>query len=93
MLGKFENKAICLIGLSFFDRYQSETKQSILVGSQSSTYIEFKLKRQDSPSGNPDSASIPDDKTSSRVQVLYHQAKDFILHRTLFLIISGIFGS
>ncbi|CAF2037087.1 unnamed protein product [Rotaria magnacalcarata] len=26
--------------------YQSETKQSILVGSQSSTYIEFKLKRK-----------------------------------------------
>ena len=93
MLGKFENSTICLIDLSFFDRYQSETKQSILVGSQSSTYIEFKLKRQDSSSENPDSSSIPSDKTSSGVKVLYHQAKDFILHRTLFLIISGIFGA
>lgn len=72
-------------------RYQSETKQKILVGSQSSTYIEFRLKRQDSPSENSDSSSIP--KNKSLVQILYHQTKDFILHRTVFLIISGIVGS
>jgi hypothetical protein len=81
--------------ISLFDRYQSETKQNILVGSQSSTYIEFKLKRKDSLNNNdkPGSFSTLVNATSSNMQILYRQVKEFVLHRTLFLIISGICGS
>ena len=86
------NSFLIELVLFFLDRYQSETKRNILVGSQSSTYIEFRLKRQDSSSENKDSSSTPKNKISSHVEILYHQAKDFVLHRTLFLIISGIAG-
>jgi len=77
-----------------FNRYQSETKQNILVGSQSSTYIEFKLKRKDSSNDNDKQGSFSTfvNVTSSNMQTLYRQAKEFVLHRTLFLIISGICG-
>lgn len=70
----------------FLNRYQSETKENVLVTSQSSTYIEFRLKRQDFVNENEHS------NVSSKVQLFYHKAKDFVLHRTLFLLISGIFG-
>ncbi|CAF1310615.1 unnamed protein product [Rotaria sp. Silwood1] len=78
--------------------YQSETKQNILVGSQSSTYIEFKLKRKDfsnTTSINNDTRgtfSAFVNLTSTNVRTLYHQTKDFILHQNLFLIIAGIFA-
>ena len=79
-------------------RYQSETKQNVLVGNQSSTYMEFLLKRKD---WTDDTVSIDDKRgffstlvnsTSSHVQELYHRSKEFVLHRTLFLIIAGICG-
>jgi hypothetical protein len=77
------------------NRYQSETKQNVLVGSQSSTYVEFKLKRKDSANDgidNKGSFSTFVNTTSTNIQTMYRQAKDFILHRTLFLIIAGICG-
>jgi len=77
------------------NRYQSETKQNVLVGSQSSTYVEFKLKRKDSSNddiAHKGSFSTFVNTTSTNIQTMYRQAKDFILHRTLFLIIAGICG-
>ena len=77
------------------NRYQSETKQNILVGNQSSTYIEFKLKRKDSSDDRDDKKgpfSTFVNATSVNVQTLYQKAKEFILHQTLFLVISGISG-
>jgi hypothetical protein len=77
------------------NRYQSETKQNVLVGSQSSTYVEFKLKRKDSSNddiAHKGSFSTFVNTTSTNIQTMYRQAKDFILHRTLFLIIAGISG-
>ncbi|CAF1083152.1 unnamed protein product [Adineta steineri] len=72
--------------------YQSETKQNILVGSQSSTYVEFKLKRKDSSNDSdkqgPFSTFV--DSTSTNIKTIYRQVKEFVLYRTLFLIISGI---
>ncbi len=50
---------------------------------QSSTYIEFKLKRKDFSDIN---------QGSSKIQVFYNQFKDFILRRKLSLIIAGICG-
>jgi ABC-type xylose transport system permease subunit len=81
-----------LIDLS--NRYQSETKQNLFVGSQSSTYIEFKLKRKDSSNIDDRLGSFSTfvNTTTSNVQTLYHQAKEFILHRTVFLLITGICG-
>ncbi|CAF0780087.1 unnamed protein product [Rotaria sordida] len=77
--------------------YQSETKQSILIGSQSSTYVEFKLKRKDFL--NNDNNNKNDTKgifstfvnaTSTNVRTLFYRIKEFILHQKLFLIIAGI---
>jgi len=67
----------------FFYRYESETKEGIIVTDQSSTYVEFKLKRKD----------FDNNQESSELETLYNQSKEFILHRTLFLIIAGISGS
>jgi hypothetical protein len=67
----------------FFYRYESETKEGIIVTDQSSTYVEFKLKRKD----------FDNNQESSKLETLYNQSKEFILHRTLFLIIAGISGS
>ncbi len=79
------------------NRYQSETKQNVLVGSQSSTYIEFKLKRKnfsndDNENEKKGSFSTFINTTSSNVRTFYRQIKEFILHQTVFLIISGICG-
>ncbi|CAF1279483.1 unnamed protein product, partial [Adineta ricciae] len=72
--------------------YESETKQNILVGNQSSTYIEFKLKRKDSSAVSENKGPLSKfvDKTTSGIQTAYRQVKDFVLNRTLFLIISGV---
>ncbi len=94
-MGRLITKKLLLRNsISLFNRYQSETKQNILVGSQSSTYIEFKLKRKDSSNDNGKQGSFSTfvNVTSSNMQTLYRQVKEFVLHRTLFLIISGICG-
>ncbi|UJR31312.1 hypothetical protein I4U23_018810 [Adineta vaga] len=72
--------------------YESETKQNILVGNQSSTYIEFKLKRKDSTSKTDKKGPFATfvNTTSSNIRTIYRQMKDFVMNRTLFLIISGI---
>ncbi len=54
------------------------------MGNQSSSYVEFKLKRKEFDDGN---------RGISKIKVLYNQSKEFILHQTLFLIIAGICGS
>jgi len=64
-------------------RYESDTRVDIVVTNQSSTYIEFKLKRKD--------YSI-DNQETSKIKELYNQSKEFILHRTVFLIIVGVCG-
>ncbi|UJR15430.1 hypothetical protein I4U23_002374 [Adineta vaga] len=64
--------------------YISETKRNILVTNQSSTYIEFKLK----PKYSSDVETS--DKNSSKLEKIYNKSKEFVLHRTLFLIIVGI---
>jgi len=61
--------------------YDSETKKGITVTDRSSTYVEFKLKRNDSYNENQE---------PSPIKILYNQSKEFVLHRTLFLIIAGI---
>jgi len=66
---------------NYIYRYESETKERISVTDLSSTYIEFKLKRKEI-----------DDRPST-IKILYNQSKEFILHRTLFLIITGVGGS
>lgn len=78
----------------FWNRYESETRENILVSNQSSTYIEFKLKRKDSSdiSDKKNRFSTFVNATSTNIRTLYRQTKEFILHRTLFLIISGICG-
>ncbi len=70
--------------MKLFHRYESETRENILVTNQSSTYIEFKLKRSDSYDNNQD---------ISKIRTLYNQSKEFVLHQTLFLIIAGVCGS
>jgi hypothetical protein len=54
------------------------------VTDQSSTYVEFRLKRKD---------FSDDNQVTSKIKTLYNQSKEFVLHRTLFLIIAGICGS
>jgi len=66
---------------NYIYRYESETKERISVTDLSSTYIEFKLKRKEI-----------DDRPST-IKILYNQSKEFVLHRTLFLIITGVGGS
>ena len=86
---------IILQRTSLSNRYLPETKQEILVGNQSSTYLEFKLKRQGQSSGDDEkkgSISRLVSSSSSHVQALYRQTKEFVLHQSLFLIISGIAG-
>lgn len=67
----------------FFLRYQPETRVDIHVGYNSSTYVEFQLKRKDYSA----------EHSPSKIQNLYNKSKDFVLHRTLFLLIAGICGS
>ena len=81
---------------AFSNRYQPETKQDILVGNQSSTYLEFKLKRQGQSNDDGDkkgSFAKLVDSSSSHAQTLYRKTKEFVLHQSLFLIIAGIAGS
>ncbi len=65
-------------------RYESDARVDVTVTEQSSTYIEFKLKRND---------YLADNQDSSKVKDLYNQSKEFIFHRTIFLIIAGVCGS
>ena len=65
------------------------------MGNQSSTYVEFKLKRKDSSNIDEGEKGIFSrffNAASSNVRTFYHQTKEFILHRTVFLIIAGILG-
>jgi hypothetical protein len=77
----FESKQVYI---KLFDRYQSETRKNILVTTQSSTYVEFQLKRGD---------SNDDKQIFLKIHLLFDRTKDFVLHQTLFLVIAGIFGS
>ncbi|CAF0984664.1 unnamed protein product [Adineta steineri] len=61
--------------------YESETKRNIIVTNQSSTYVEFKLKSNDSYNSG---------QLASTIKEIYDQSKEFIRHRPLFLIIAGI---
>jgi len=65
--------------------YRPETKENIFVGNHSSTYLEFRLKRDN----DFDPTKINENTTSS-IQKFYHQTKEFVLHRTIFLVISGV---
>jgi hypothetical protein len=68
----------------FLYRYDSETKERVLVTNQSSTYVEFQLKRN---------KFSDDNQEISPIVTLYNQSKDFVLHGTLFLFIAGIAGA
>ncbi|CAF1286520.1 unnamed protein product, partial [Adineta ricciae] len=65
--------------------YAPQTIRNVLVTNQSSTYIEFKLKPNES-------SEEKNTENLSKVEQIYNQSKDFILNRTLFLIIAGIFA-
>ncbi|CAF4170825.1 unnamed protein product [Rotaria sp. Silwood2] len=61
--------------------YESETKENIFVTNQSSTYVEFKLKRID----------FYDDKQNiSQLQTLYNQSKTFIRRPIFFVMLASI---
>lgn len=68
---------------SSINRYESETKTNIVVTNQASVYIEFKLKSKQ---------SLDKIEEKSNIKTIYNQSKEFVLHRTLFLIIAGAFG-
>jgi hypothetical protein len=68
----------------FLFRYESDTRVDINVTNQASTYVEFKLKRKDYSVDNQD---------FSKIKEFYNQSKEFLLHRTVVLIIVGVCGS
>ena len=75
---------LCMFYFKLINRYASETKRTIFVTNRSSTFVEFKLKRKDSYDSN---------QGLSKIQILYNQSKEFILRRTLLIIIICICGS
>ena len=66
-------------------RYESETRKNIIVTNRSSTYVEFQLKRKAS-------FDEKDQQGPSKIGTIYNQTKEFVLHRTVFLVIAGVSG-
>ena len=66
-------------------RYESETRENILVTNQSSTYVEFRLKRKGASDQNKQ-------ESPSKIGTIYNQTKEFVLHRTVVLVVAGVSG-